>query len=183
MNILVKQSRRVTRYVLRGTCFEKGFTLIELLVVITLLGILALMISGNFFSSLKKGRDTRRKADIQHIQKAMEIFYEDMGRFPPSGALSETQLCYHDGSAYSCSRKVYMQSIPKDPTIGTYVYETDTDGNYYKLYSCIENDQDVSSGVKLLSGAQDPNGWTTGCGPVGGVCANCKFKVESANAE
>lgn len=158
-----------------------GFTLIEILLVITILGLLAVMISSNFFSSLKKGRDVRRKSDIQSIQKAFEVYYEDVGRFPPSGVLSQSQLCYHDGVDYDCNKKRYMQSIPTDPTIGNYVYETDAEGTYYKLYSCIENDQDVSQGIKLLSGEQSPNGWIEGCGS--GVCANCKFKVESSNAE
>ena len=131
---------------------------------------------------MKKGRDTRRKTDIQNISRSFEIYYEDLGRFPPNDILTQSQICYHNGTSYDCTRKVYMQKIPTDPTVGSYIYETDATGTYYKLYSCIENDQDVSSGIKLaVDRNQDPNGWQAGCGT--GVCANCKFKVESSNAE
>ncbi len=160
---------------------KSGFTLIELMVVMVILGMLAVLISGNFFNSLKRGRDTRRKTDIQNIQKAFEVYYEDMGRFPPDDILGETKVCYHNGTSYDCDRKVYMQTLPTDPSIGTYVYETDPEGTYYKLYSCIENEKDISSGVLSSGGVQDPNGWVEGCGS--GVCTNCKFKVESSNAE
>ena len=44
---------------------KKGFTLIELLIVIMILGVLAALITGNFFTSLKKGRDAKRKADLR----------------------------------------------------------------------------------------------------------------------
>ena len=61
---------------------KKGFTLIELLIVIVILGILAAFISGNFFSSLKKGRDVRRKADLSSVKKALEMYYEDHLVYP-----------------------------------------------------------------------------------------------------
>ena len=75
-----------------------------------------------------------------------------------------------------------MQQFPEDPTIGQYVYVTDENGTYYKLYSCIENSQDTGNGIKILGdGTQDPDGYVSGCGT--GVCTNCKFMVESSNAE
>ncbi|PIP15252.1 hypothetical protein COX47_00635, partial [Candidatus Roizmanbacteria bacterium CG23_combo_of_CG06-09_8_20_14_all_35_49] len=56
---------------------RKAFTLIELLLVIIILGVLATLIIGNFFTSLKKGRDARRKGDLEQIQRALEMYYED----------------------------------------------------------------------------------------------------------
>ncbi|KXK07843.1 MAG: Type II secretion system protein G precursor [Microgenomates bacterium OLB22] len=152
---------------------QAAFTLIELLVVVAILGILATLLTGNFLSSLKRGRDTRRKADIQSIQKAFEIYYQDNNQYPPSDALGDTSLCHPDG----CSKKIYMSELPLDPRAGiAYVYETDSTRSYYQLYSCLENDQDIGAGINLISGEQDPSGWGNSCGS----CGVCKFKVESA---
>ncbi len=153
----------------RGSRISSGFTLIELLIVIGILGILATVISGNFLTSLKRGRDTRRKADVQQIQKAFELYYEDVTAYPVDTALDEDSLCHPDG----CDTRNYMQVIPKDPTTGqAYAYVTDGNMTYYKLYSCLENTQDQGSGV-------DQDGW----GPSCGACGACKFKIESSNAE
>ena len=113
---------------------RKGFTLIELLVVITILGVMASLITGNFFASLKKGRDAKRKADLQQVQQALEMYYEDKKVYPPT-------LNFGSNLTDSVSGKVYMQKLPKDPKSGNYEYEVDVNGTYYKLYSCLENDQ------------------------------------------
>ena len=39
--------------------------------------------------------------------------------------------------------KTYMKKVPIDPQGSTYGYETDTDGTYYKLYACLENNQQI----------------------------------------
>jgi len=119
---------------------KKGFTLIELLLVIMILGLLATLLAGNFFTSLKKGRDARRKADLNQIQKALELYYEDKRAYPATlsfgSKLCETEAC-------DPSEKVYMQKVPSDPTNIEYGYETDTNGTLYRLYACLENEQQI----------------------------------------
>lgn len=120
---------------------KSGFTLIELLVVIMILGILAALISGNFFTSLKKGRDAKRKADLEQTQRALEMYYEDKKTYPTftfpfGGKLCETSSC-------ASSEKVYMQKVPNDPISGkTYQYLSST-GTDYKLFACLENNQQI----------------------------------------
>ena len=120
---------------------SKGFTLIELLVVIMILGILAALISGNFFTSLKKGRDAKRKGDLEQTQRALEMYYEDKKvyptfAFPFGGKLCETSSCVG-------TEKVYMQKVPDDPVSGKdYQYLTTT-GTDYKLFACLENNQQI----------------------------------------
>lgn len=116
---------------------KKSFTLIEILVVITILGILISLITGNFLVSLKKGRDARRKADLENIQKALEMYYEDKRTYPPSITF-KTQL--KDDS----SGKVYMQIIPDDPNSNQHYYYSSSEGSY-KLYACLENNQQILS--------------------------------------
>ena len=153
---------------------KKGFTLLELMIVIVILGVLTTLISGNFLNSLKRGRDTRRKADLQNIQKALELFYEDKKAYPTfnifatEGALCETQV---SGSCAS-SEKAYMQKVPADTT-GDCDYLYVSDGTQYQLYSTIENAEDQGQGV-----IQSDNGGyaSTDCG-----CGVCEFGVSSSN--
>ena len=153
-----------------------GFSLIEILIVIILLGILASLVSGNFLSSLKKGRDARRKTDLQEIQKALEMYYENNKAYPtPTGTYG---LPF--GGRLQDSNRVYMQRLPSDPSSNcSYSYVVDTNNyNYYYLLSTIENPHDNSYGVSQ-NGYLDPNsGSTLQCG----TNCTCKFYVSSPNA-
>lgn len=164
---------------------RSGFTLLELLVVIILLGVLAALISGNFLSSLKKGRDARRKSDLESIQKSLEMYYEDKKAYPldsgPSGLVLNTSTQITD----SVSGKVYMYQVPKDPTssyyyVYTYHASDDVSGNGegYELFSTLENSLDVGPGVKVSGGTQVSNGYGNSCG---GGSVKCKYKIASYN--
>jgi prepilin-type N-terminal cleavage/methylation domain-containing protein len=54
---------------------KKGFTLIELLVSITILAILSVLALSSFTAVQKKGRDSRRRADLKAIQNSFEQYY------------------------------------------------------------------------------------------------------------
>lgn len=152
-----------------------GFTLIELMIVIAILGVLAAMISGNFITSLKKGRDARRKGDLEQIQRALEMYYEDKKAYPLTADLTfGDQLCHPDLGCDPTSGKIYMQKVPNDPiSSNNYVYSTDANGTYYKLYSCIENALDQGPGV-------EKDGYTgKNCG--NGRCNPCRYGISSPN--
>lgn len=121
-----------------------GFTLIELMIVIAIMGILAAMISGNFITSLKKGRDARRKGDLEQIQRALEMYYEDNKTYPLTVDLTfGGQLCHPTLGCDPTSGKVYMQKLSNDPVSGkNYEYQS-SDGTYYRLYACLENNQQI----------------------------------------
>ena len=87
---------------------KRGFTLIELLVVISIIGILASIITVSLSTARAKGRDAKRIADIRSIQLSLEEYYNDNGTFP----MQLTTLV-----------PTYINPLPVDPTTGSsYLY-------------------------------------------------------------
>lgn len=111
---------------------QRGFTLIELLVVIAIIGLLASIILASLDSARVKGRDARRKADINQIRNALALYADDNNGNYPS---SPTTLLSSDLAGLAPR---YISAIPKDPSrpddIGTgYRYCLDAHGNGYAL--------------------------------------------------
>lgn len=112
----------------------KGLTLVELLVVIAILGILAsivlVVLDPSFF--LGKGRDARRKSDLDTVRAALEQYYLDNGREYPVGPYSSLTTPLGD----------YLDSFPVDPGVNTYVYATSAVANMvrkcYQLSTTLE---------------------------------------------
>ena len=83
-----------------------GFTLIELLVVIAIIGILASFAIASFTSAQAKGRDSRRKDDLDAIKKALELFKGDT-----TGSAK-----YPNTTTGSLVTLGYMRALPTDPS-------------------------------------------------------------------
>lgn len=61
---------------------KSGFTIVELIIVIVIIAILATITIVAYRGVQGRARDDRRKTDIASITKAMEIYYDDNGRYP-----------------------------------------------------------------------------------------------------
>lgn len=78
---------------------NKGFTLIELLVVIAVIGILASVVMASLNSARVKARDAKRKADMKQIQTALELYYDQFGRYTVYEDLcSDTSIGSNNGA-------------------------------------------------------------------------------------
>jgi len=161
---------------------EMGFTLIELIVVMIIISVLALFISGNFVTSLRKGRDARRKNDLYQIQRALEMYYQDQSGYPtfaqfPFGShLCQNQPCQGADKDYMQKVPNDPANIPSDPSSNTYIYQTDATGTYYRLFSCLENDKDEGFNVSQTGFNGSP-----GSDPDCGRCGLCKFSIAATN--
>ena len=69
---------------------RKAFTLIEVLTVIAIIGILASLAVAMAVKALDRTRDANRVNNIQEIRNALEVFYNDNGYYPASGACGAT---------------------------------------------------------------------------------------------
>lgn len=140
-----------------------GLTLIELIIVMALIAILSTAIWGNFFTSLTKGRDSRRKQDLDAVTKSLELYYNDNRSYPLPTIINW-------GAAFtnlSDSSVIYMQKLPVDPAYPNANYCYASDGTYYKIYANLENQNDPkiiptvtcapSPGVNYNYGISSPN--------------------------
>lgn len=162
---------------------KKGFTLIELLIVIALLGGLAtiLLATINPLDQIRKSTDADRKSDLAQLQKALELYYEDNGRYPASSAdfklyIGTTTL------AWGASWQPYMASLPKDPNpTQSYQYYSPTSsaGQSYYIFARLErgnkDKQVCNAGNACASMA------TSGFPPATSCGGTCNYGVSSPN--
>ncbi len=88
---------------------KKGFTLIELLVVIAIIGLLSTMSIIALNSARARSRDAKRISDIKQMQTALEMFYNDAGYYPATGAVDA-------GDSIATGGNTYMKVVPTAPT-------------------------------------------------------------------
>lgn len=118
---------------------RSGFTLIELVVVMAIIATLTAAAWGNFFTSLNKGRDTRRKQDLQAIARALELYYNDHNSYPTPPLPNWGNPFVHEQE----SSVVYMSKLPTDPSPNvTYCYDSDTNGSNFRLFAKLDNSDD-----------------------------------------
>lgn len=97
---------------------KRGFTMIELLVVIAIIAILVAVGTVSFSTAQKKTRDTKRKSDMQDVQKAFEQWYGKNNKYPTNAAPD------------NCTDALSVElpgGFPKDPkNSGAYTYSYNT---------------------------------------------------------
>lgn len=120
---------------------KKGFTLIELMIAIAIIGVLATIGFTAFQGTRKSARDAKRKADMEAIRSALEMYKADKGCYPCGTSTSCPTACrapfgwagggqgwatnYDNGSAcYTADLENilegsgYLSEMPHDPLGG-----------------------------------------------------------------
>jgi prepilin-type N-terminal cleavage/methylation domain-containing protein len=169
---------------------KQGFTLIELMVVMALLAILLGIGAGAFVSSLKKGRDNTRKANLRAITSALEMYYNDKGKYPVGDSAGMIKGCGTDAERTVCPAAngafqdetptppspptLYMAKLPTDPVSSLKYYYVSA-GASYQIYAHLENSQDPQC---LQSNCLNP---TVPGGVSCGTSVACNYGISSGN--
>ena len=104
--------------------YKSGFTLIELLVVVALIGLFASISLGFIAKGRQKGNDTRRLSDLNQIQKALELYYTNNGKYPVALVNMKSE---------------FLSEEPKDPNGSAYKYAVlNSSCNSYHLGAILE---------------------------------------------
>ncbi|MCS7092766.1 MAG: prepilin-type N-terminal cleavage/methylation domain-containing protein [Patescibacteria group bacterium] len=129
---------------------NKGFTLIELLVVISIIGVISAMSLFALQSSRESARNARRRADLETIRSALEMYKADCNQYPAaSGNAVPNPLT----SNCTGSTITYLSSVPTDPNSGNYYYRR-MSATSYELCARLEG----VSGTTACGGASCPGG-------------------------
>ena len=137
-----------------------AFTLVELLVVIAIICVLSTLSVVVFNNARAKARDSRRLSDVKQIGMALELYYDDQGRYPlpptPTGT-PITGLCLSNlGITSTCGTIPYLQKIPSDPL-----------PNIHYTYSYLNSGESYRLGFNLEQGSGDWPAGTLAMGPNG----------------
>lgn len=126
----------------------------ELLVLVVLISLVFFIVMGsNFFAQVKKARDLKRKEGVYKIQKIIEDFHVDHGRYPSIREMAyvlvddvsqnwETALAGRVCGAQYTSEAInkYIGELPCDPSSpdSDYVYFLFDNKQRYAIFTTLE---------------------------------------------
>lgn len=118
----------------RARVRQAGFTLLELLVVMVIIGLLAGYVGPRFFSQIGKSEVQTARAQINALEKALDQFRLDVGRYP----LTEEGLAALN-TAPAGERKwqgpYLRKAVPDDPWEKPYQYRSPGEHGEFDLFS------------------------------------------------
>ena len=133
--------RRVGRQLRKNR--QKGFTLIELLVVVSVLGILAAIVTMSLVGITNAAQDRAKKTELQTVQTAYDTMLADQQ--VPSGSECESApqgAGISDMSQFPSNRVATPRTQHTVQLYPTYLRQHDTHGTY----TCTGNGQITQNG-------------------------------------
>lgn len=106
-----------------------GFTLIELLVVLAILGLLAGLVGPRVLSQLGGAKSKTAALQIADVDKALELFKLDVGRFPTTEEGLAALVARPAGVASGWAGPYLKGAVPADPWSRPYQYKLNADGS------------------------------------------------------
>lgn len=111
-----------------------AFTLLELLVVVAIIGLLAGYVGPKYFGQLGKAETKAARAQIDGLEKALDQYRLDVGRYP-STEQGLNALMVQPSGASKWLGPYLKKGIPPDPWGRPYVYKAPGEHSDFDLYS------------------------------------------------
>lgn len=122
-----------------------GFTLLELLVVMVIIGLLAGYVAPRYFGQIGKSEVKAARAQIDALEKAIDQYRLDTGRFPPQeGGL--VALVAKPDNEPKWAGPYLRRDVPLDPWGRPYVYRVPGQKSDYDLLSYGKDGRQGGSG-------------------------------------
>ena len=125
---------------IHNTSSQQGFTLIEVLVAATIIAVLTSIGVVSYQAANRRARDAKRKADLEQIRAALEMYRADCDGYPSSVSFGSSLV-----GAGVCAGNTYMQQVPQDPKY-SYSYKSLSSNTSYVLCAYVENTSEVYTG-------------------------------------
>ena len=111
-----------------------GFTLLELLVVVAIIGLLVGYVAPRYFGQIGKSEVATAKAQIDALEKALEQYRLDTGRYPAS-ELGLAALVTRPQNEPKWNGPYLKKAVPLDPWGKPYVYKQPGERGDFDLVS------------------------------------------------
>src|SRR5277367_4414176 len=103
---------------------QDAFTLIELLVVVVIIGLLASYVGPKYFSQIGKSEVKTAQAQIDSLEKALDQYRLDVGRYPSTGDGLAALMKAPAGSDSKWQGPYLRKKVPLDPWGNPYQYKS-----------------------------------------------------------
>jgi general secretion pathway protein G len=113
---------------------SRGFTLLELLVVMVILGLLVGYVAPKYFAQVGKSETKTAKAQIESLEKALDIYRLDTGHYPPTEAGLKALNTRPDNEP-KWNGPYLKKDLPMDPWGRPYVYKLPGEHGDFDLFS------------------------------------------------
>lgn len=111
-----------------------AFTLLELLVVIAIIGLLAGYVGPKYFGQLGKAEVKAAKAQIDAMEKALDQYRFDVGRYP-TNEQGLNALVTQPAGVTKWAGPYLKKGVPMDPWGKPYIYKIPGEHGEYDLYT------------------------------------------------